>query len=76
MNKQPSVTSVTTEQELALRAQMGEQMQADLVEIAALENQTFVRMQVDAHGVFYQAGQCPQLTQLIDVAKQQLNQQR
>lgn len=74
MNKQPAVTNVTTEQALALRAKMGEQMLADLVEIAALENQTIMRMQVDAHGVFYQAGQCPQSTQLINAAKHRLNQ--
>lgn len=74
MNKQPAVTSVTTEQALALRAQMGEQMQADLVEIAALENQTVMRIQADEHGVFHQAGQCPQLTPLINAAKHRLNQ--
>ena len=74
MNKQPSVTSVTTEQERVLRTYMGEQMQAHLIEIAAFENQTFVRMQVDAHGVFYQTGQCPQLTPLINAAKHRLNQ--
>lgn len=66
MNKQPSTTGITAEQALALRAHMGEQMLTDLVEIAALENQTIMRMQVDAHGVFYQAGQCPQSTQLIN----------
>ena len=76
MSKQPSTIGITQEQELALRAQMGEQMLTDLIEIAALENQTVMRMQVDAHGVFHQAGPCPQLTQLINAAKQRLNQER
>ena len=74
MNKQPAVTSVTTEQERVLRAQMGERMQADLVEMATLENQTIMRIQADEHGVFHQAAQCPQSTQLINAAKQRLNQ--
>ena len=74
MNKQPSNTGITQEQELVLRAQMGEQMLADLIEIAALENQTVMRMQVGAHGVFHQAGPCPRLTPLINTAKQRLNQ--
>lgn len=76
MSKQPSIPSMTQEQALALRAHMGEQMLADLIEIAALENQTVMRMQVDAHGVFYQAGECPQSKQLIDDARQKLNQGR
>ena len=74
MNKQPSTTGMTQEQALVLRAQMGEQMLADLIEIAVLENQTVMRMQVDAHGIFHQAGPCPQLTPLINAAKQRLNQ--
>lgn len=74
MNKQPSNTGMTQEQELVLRAQMGEQMLADLIEIAALENQTVMRMEVGAHGVFHQAGPCPRLTPLIKAAKQRLNQ--
>lgn len=74
MNKQPSNTGITQEQELVLRAQMGEQMLADLIDIAALENQTVMRMQVDAHGVFHKARPCPRLTPLINAAKQQLNQ--
>lgn len=52
---------MTQEQELVLRAQMGEQMLADLIEIAALENRTVMRMKVGAHGVFHQAGPCPRL---------------
>lgn len=76
MSKQPSTTDITQEQELALRARMGEQMLADLIEIAALENQNVMRMQVDAHDVFHETGQCPQLTQLINAAKQRLNQER
>ena len=55
---------------------MGEQMLTNLIEIAVIENQTFVRMQVDTHGVFHQAEQSPQLAQLINAAKQQLNQKR
>ena len=74
MNKQPSTTGITQEQALALRAQMGEQMLADLIDIAVLENQTVIHMQVDAHGVFHETGQCPQLTPLINAAKQRLNQ--
>lgn len=74
MNKQPSTTGITQEQALALRAQMGEQMLADLIDIAVLENQTVIHMQVDAHGVFHETGPCPQLTPLINAAKQRLNQ--
>lgn len=59
MNKQPSTTGITQEQALALRAQMGEQMLADLIDIAVLENQTVIHMQVDAHGVFHETGHAP-----------------